>query len=107
MGDDQGSDGTHLRPGTEDAYKRNRDIGAPTPDEQLKKTTQGVRGVLECHIGGERGGLKRRFYNGGLGANHIDQATKMSTELRTKGCSNELALSFSILGLYDLVILIG
>ena len=88
------------------------EIGVETPgtgprEVQLEKTRQKVKGVLEHHIGEERGGLKRRFFKDKLGADHIDQATKMFAELGTKGCSNELALSLSILVLYDLVILIG
>ena len=66
-----------------------------------------IKSVLENHIGMERGGLKSRFFKGVLDISHIDQATEMVTKLRAKQCSQELALSLSLLVLYDLVILIG
>ena len=65
-----------------------------------------VRVTLEGHIN-ERLGLKEWFYKDGLSADHMNQAMKMFVELKKKGCSTELALSLTILVLYDLVILIG
>ena len=67
---------------------------------------EGVRVTLEGHIN-EKLGLKEWFYKGGPSEDHIKQAEEMFEKLKKKGCSTELALSLSILVLYDLVILIG
>ena len=75
--------------------------------ETMEEVKEKVKGVLEDHIGRQRGGLKRMFFEGALDTALIDQATEMFTKLMDKKCSKEQALSLSILVLYDLVILIG
>ena len=106
MGDNQGSDQTRPRPSMQDVHERSGNIETPPPAAS-PETREKVEHVLVNHIERERGGLKSRFFTGALGTAHINQATKMFTELKAKGCTKELALNLSILVLYDLVILIG
>ena len=106
MGDNQDSD----QPSTQDVHRQNGNIAIPSSAAQpdtMEEVKEKVKGVLEGHIGKQRGGLKRMFSEGALDAALIKQATEMFTKLRDQKCPNEQALSLSILVLYDLVILIG
>ena len=98
MGDNR----TQHEPSVEGVHRRNGNIETTSSDAHPGL----VRETLEGHIK-ERGGLKERFYKGGPSEDHIKQAEEMFEKLEKKGCSNELALSLSILVLYDLVILVG
>ena len=110
MGGNQNSDQTQPRPSIQSTNVRIGNIAIPSSAAQLETmedVKEKVGRVLEDHINNQRRGLKLRFFKDGLDTTIIDQATKMFTELTEKKCSKELALSLSILVLFDLVILIG
>ena len=94
--------GMQPEPSVAGVYERYGNIEITSSDAQPEP----VRDALEGHIM-EREGLEKIFYKGGLSADCMNQAMKMFVELKKKGCTAELALSLTILVLYDLVILIG
>ena len=102
MGDKRNSDRMQPKPSVGEIHRRNRNIETTSSNAQ----PEGARATLEGHIK-EKCGLKVWFYKDGLSADHINQAMKMFVELKKKGCTTELALSLTILVLYDLVILVG
>ena len=102
MGDKRNSDRMQPKPSVGEVHGRNRNIETTSSDAHPEE----VRVTLEGHIN-EKLGLKEWFYKDGLSADHMNQAMKMFAELKKKGCPTELALSLTILVLYDLVILVG